>query len=77
MTWLSNHPATYNMHKTCSHKCVFGVVYNLRLNTDKCVFGVDSRKFLGFMLTQCRIEANLEKCKAIIEMRNLTNVKEV
>jgi len=29
-------------------------------------------KFLGFMLTQCGIEANPEKCKAIIEMRSPT-----
>ena len=51
--------------------------YNLRLNPDKCVFGVDRSKFLGFMLTQCGIEANPEKCKAIIEMCNPTTVKEV
>jgi len=51
--------------------------YNLRLNLDKCVFGVDRGKFLGFMLTQRGIEANPEKCKAIIEMRNPTTVKEV
>jgi len=40
--------------------------YNLCLNPDKCVFGVDRGKFLGFMLTQRDIEANPEKCKAII-----------
>jgi len=51
--------------------------YNLRLNPDKCVFGVDRGKFLGFMLTQRGIEANPEKCKAIIEMRNPTTIKEV
>jgi len=51
--------------------------YNLRLNPDKCVFGVDRGKFLGFMLTQRGIEANPEKCKAIIEMRSPTNIKEV
>jgi len=51
--------------------------YNLRLNPDKCVFGVDRGKFLGFMLTQRGIEANPEKCKAIIEMRSPTTVKEV
>jgi len=51
--------------------------YNLHLNPDKCVFGVDRGKFLGFMLTQRGIEANLEKCKAIIEMRSPTTVKEV
>ena len=32
--------------------------YNLRLNLEKCVFGVDNGKFLGFMLTQRDIEAN-------------------
>ena len=42
--------------------------YNLRLNPDKCVFSVDRGKFLGFMLTQRDIEANPEKCNAIIEM---------
>jgi len=42
--------------------------YNLRLNPDKCVFGVDRDKFLGFMLTQRGIEVNPEKCNAIIEM---------
>jgi len=51
--------------------------YNLRLNPNKCVFGVDQGKFLGFMLTQRGIEANPEKCKAIIEMRSLTTIKEV
>ena len=51
--------------------------YNLRLNPKKCVFGVDRGKFLGFMLTQRGIEANPEKCNAIIEMRSPNNVKEV
>jgi len=51
--------------------------YNLCLNPDKCVFGVDRGKFLGFMLTQRGIEANPEKCKAIIEMRSPTTIKEV
>ena len=51
--------------------------YNLRLNPDKCVFGVDRGKFLGFILTQRGIEANPEKCNAIIEMWSPTNVKEV
>jgi len=51
--------------------------YNLRLNPEKCVFGVDRGKFLGFMLTQRSIEANLEKCNAILEMRSPSSVKEV
>jgi len=51
--------------------------YNLRLNPEKCVFGVDRGKFLGFMLTQHGIEANPEKSKAIIEMRSPATIKEV
>ena len=51
--------------------------YNIRLNPDKCVFGVDQGKFLSFMLTQRSIEANPEKCKAIIEMRSPVTIKEV
>ncbi|RDX85368.1 Retrovirus-related Pol polyprotein from transposon 17.6, partial [Mucuna pruriens] len=43
--------------------------YNMRLNPNKCVFGVQGGKFLGFMLTHRRIEANLDKCKAIIKTR--------
>ena len=51
--------------------------YNIRLNPKKCVFDVDRGKFLGSMLTQRDIEANLEKCNAIIEMRSPNSVKEV
>ena len=51
--------------------------YNFRLNPDMCVFGVDRGKFLRFMLTQRGIEANPEKCNAIIEMHSPTTIKEV
>ena len=34
--------------------------YNMKLNPTKCSFGVSSRKFLGYMVTQCGIEANPE-----------------
>ena len=51
--------------------------YNIRLNPDKCVFGIDHGKFLRFMLTQRGIEANPKKCKAIIKMRSPTTIKEV
>jgi len=49
--------------------------YNLKLNPDKCVFGVETEKFLGFPLTKKGIEANPDKCATIIEMRSPTNVK--
>jgi len=50
---------------------------NMRLNPAKCTFGVQAGKFLGFLLTRRGIEANLDKCQAIINMRSPTNIKEV
>ena len=35
--------------------------YQMKLNLGKCVFGVASGKFLGFMVFQKGIEANPEK----------------
>jgi len=51
--------------------------YNLKLNPEKCVFGVEAGKFLGFLLIEHRIEANLDKCSTIIRMRSPATVKEV
>jgi len=51
--------------------------YRLKLNPEKCVFGVEAGKFLGFMLTERGIEAKPDKCAAIIAMRSPTSVKEV
>jgi len=41
------------------------------------MFGVEASKFLGFLLTERGIEANPEKCAAIIAMRSPILVKEV
>jgi len=51
--------------------------YRLKLNPEKCVFGVEAGKFLGFMLTERGIEANPDKCATTIAMRSPTSVKEV
>ncbi|CAL0331301.1 unnamed protein product [Lupinus luteus] len=51
--------------------------YNMRLNPEKCTFGVEAGKFLGFLLTSRGIEANPAKCQAIINMRSPHTVKEV
>jgi len=51
--------------------------YKLKLNPEKCVFGVEAGKFLGFLLSERGIEANPEKCVAILTMRSPTTVKEV
>ena len=44
---------------------------NMKLNPNKCTFGVVSGKFLGFMVSHRGIEANLEKIKAILDMKSL------
>ena len=51
--------------------------YQMKLNLSKCVFGVASGKFLGFMVSQRGIEANPEKVQAIINMASPRTVKEV
>jgi len=51
--------------------------YNLKLNLEKCVFGVGARKFLGFLLTERGIKANPGKRATIIEMRSPAMVKDV
>ena len=38
---------------------------NLKLNPEKCVFGILSGKLLGFFVSQRGIEANPDKIKAI------------
>ncbi|XP_072072043.1 uncharacterized protein [Arachis hypogaea] len=51
--------------------------YRMRLNPEKCAFGVRGGKFLGFMLTSRGIEANPKKCEAILNMASPKTVKEV
>jgi hypothetical protein len=49
----------------------------MRLNPAKCSFGIQAGKFLGFLLTRRGIEANPNKCQAIIDMKSPSNIKEV
>jgi len=51
--------------------------HGIRLNPEKCVFGVEGGKCLGFILTHREIEANLEKCRVITEMQSPENIKEI
>jgi hypothetical protein len=43
---------------------------NLRLNPEKCVFGIHKGKVLGCLVSTKGIEANPEKIKALIEMQD-------
>ena len=36
-------------------------LYGMKLNPSKCVFGVSSRKFIGFMVSQWGVKANPNK----------------
>ncbi|XP_074373641.1 uncharacterized protein LOC141713990 [Apium graveolens] len=51
--------------------------FRMKLNPQKCVFGVESGKFLGFIVNHRGIEANPAKIKALLDMKSPTNVKQV
>ena len=50
-------------------------MYDMKLNPVKCAFGVSSRNFLGFMVTQRGIEANPIQLTAIMESQTPTSRK--
>jgi ribonuclease HI len=50
---------------------------NLRLNPEKCVFGIHKGKVLGCLVSTKGIEANPEKIKVLIEMQDPVSVKDV
>ena len=50
---------------------------NLKLNPEKCVFGVPSGKLLGFFASHRGIEASLDKFKAIEQIQAPGEVKDV
>ncbi|KAL0355818.1 UNVERIFIED_CONTAM: hypothetical protein Sradi_4028700 [Sesamum radiatum] len=60
-------------------KRAFGVMrdYGMKLNPDKCTFGVRGGKFLGYMISKKGIEANLEKIQAIIGLRSPRTLNEM
>jgi hypothetical protein len=49
----------------------------MKLNPDKCVFGVTTVKLLGFLVSHLGIEANPEKIKTIEAMRPPARIKDV
>ena len=51
--------------------------YSMKLNLSKCAFGVSSREFLSFMVSQRGIEADPEKVRAILEMSSPKKIKEL
>ena len=51
--------------------------HKLRLNTDKCAFGVRAGKFLGYLITNCRIEVNPDQIEVVQRLQPPSNLKEV
>ena len=51
--------------------------HKMKLNPTKCALGMTSRKFLGFMVSRCGIEANSKKIRAIQKMTILKTIKKV
>jgi hypothetical protein len=50
---------------------------NLKLNPEKCVFGIRKGKVLGCLVSTKSIEANPDKIKALIKMQDPVSVKDV
>jgi hypothetical protein len=51
--------------------------YRWKLNPNKCIFSVPSRKLLGFIISHHGIEANPEKISAITKMKAPTCIKDM
>src|SRR5579883_2025409 len=51
--------------------------FRVKLNPEKCVFGVPKGKLLGFVVSERGIEANKEKITAITSMGPIGNLKGV
>ncbi|KAL6339378.1 hypothetical protein AAG906_032907 [Vitis piasezkii] len=51
--------------------------YNMKLNSTKCAFGVNTGKFLRFMVIQRGIEVNLDQIKVVLETPTPGSKKEL
>ena len=51
--------------------------YKVKLNPEKCVFGIPAGKLLGFVVSKRDIDANPEKIKAIKRMHKPARLRDV
>ena len=49
----------------------------IKLNPEKCVFGVPRDMLLGFIISKCHIKTNQDKISAITRMGPIQNIKGV
>ena len=52
-------------------------LHKLRLNADKCAFGVGAGKFLGYLITDRGIEVSPDQIEAVKRLKPPSNPKEV
>ena len=52
-------------------------MYDIKLNPEKCVFGVPAGKLLGFIVSNKGIEANPAKIRALSQLATPTDLKQV
>ena len=81
---LSNNPNVLDQlseatisEATFPNRTLIFKLYKLRLNPNKCTFGVRSGKFLGFVVSDKGIQVDPAKVKAIQEMPIPKTEKEV
>ena len=51
--------------------------YDIKLNPEECIFGVPSRKLLGFVVSNRGIEANPAKIQALSQLAIPTDLKHI
>jgi hypothetical protein len=51
--------------------------FNIKLNPEKCTFGVPRGKLMGYIITERGIEINPDKILTIAKMGQVRNVKDV
>jgi hypothetical protein len=51
--------------------------FKMKLNPDKCTFGVPSEKLLGYMVSHHGIDPNPEKVSAITKMKSPESLHDV
>ena len=51
--------------------------YDIKLNPEKCVFGVPAGKLLGFIVSSRGIEANPAKIRALSQLATPTDLKQI
>jgi hypothetical protein len=62
-----------NLEETFSNLWCF----NINLNPGKCTFGVLWGKLLGYIITECYIEANTDEILATARIGPIKNIKDI